>query len=128
MIWLRAPLFGMARWIWIIAALALAVLAVWWVVATLTDSSTAKTEARLSENQTEAALANGTDAVQSVGRTTEYERRVDIITRETERVIREAPGADAPIDPDLQRLAIERLCLRTAYREHPECLLDAPTP
>lgn len=128
MTWFVKPLFGMARWIWVTTALVLITLAVWWVVAALTDSSTAKTEARLNQNQTEAALANGTDAVQSVGRTTEYERRVDIITRETERVIREAPGADAPIDPDLQRLAIERLCLRTAYREHPECVQHPSTP
>ena len=128
MIWLRAPLLGVARWVWIAVALGLTVLVAWWLVATLTSGSTARTQARLGKNQTEAALASGTDAVQSVGRTVEYERRVDVITRETERVIREAPGADAPIDPDLQRLAIERLCLRTAYREHPDCLLDAPTP
>lgn len=128
MIWLRAPLLGVARWIWIAAAFGLTVLAAWWLVATLTSGSTARTQARLSKNQTEAALASGTDAVQSVGRTVEYERHVDVITRETERVIREAPGADAPIDPDLQRLAIERLCERTAYREHPDCLLDAPAP
>lgn len=126
--WHLKPLFGVARWIWIAAATALIVLAVWWVISSLTSGQTAKTQARLGTNQTEAALASGTDAVQSVGRTVEYERRVDVITRETERVIREAPGADAPVDPDLDRIARERLCQRTTYIEHPDCLLDAPTP
>ena len=128
MIWLRAPLLGVARWVWIAVALGLTVLAVWWLVSSLTSGSVARTQARLSKNQTEAALASGTDAVQSVGRTTEYERHVDVITRETERVIREAPGADAPVDPDLHRLGIERLCGRSAYRQHPDCVLDASAP
>lgn len=125
MTWLGAPLLGLARWIWIALASALAVLAVWWLVSSLTSEQTAKTQARLSTNQTQAALASGTDAVATVSRTIEHERRVDIITRETERVIREAPGADAPVDPDLHRLAVDRLCHRAAYLEHPECLLDA---
>lgn len=128
MMWLRTPLLGLARWIWLLVALGLTVLAVWWLVTSLTSGKVARTQARLSTNQTEAALASGTDAVQSVGRTTEYERRVDIITRETERVIREAPGADAPVDPDLHRLGIERLCQHAAYRQHPDCVLDAPAP
>lgn len=128
MIWMRTPLLGLARWIWIIAALGLTVLAVWWLISSLTSGQVARTEARLNKNQSEAALASGTDAVQSVGRTTEYERRVDIITRETERVIREAPGANAPVDPDLHRLGIERLCERTAYLEHPDCVQHSPTP
>jgi len=128
MTWHLKPLLGVARWIWIAAAFGLTVLVAWWLVATLTSGSTARTQARLSKNQTEAALASGTDAVQSVGRTVEYERRVDVITRETERVIHEAPGADAPIDPDLHRLGIERLCLRRAYRQHPDCVLDTPAP
>lgn len=126
--WHLKPLLGVARWIWIAAALGITVLAVWWLISSLTSGQTARTQARLSTNQTEAALASGTDAVQSVGRTTEYERRVDIITRETERVIREAPGASTPVDPDLHWLGVGRLCQRTAYLEHPDCVLDAPAP
>lgn len=127
MIDLTRPLLGLARWIWITAVAALLILAVWWVVSSLTSGQRAKTEAHLNRNQTEAALASGTDAVQSVGRTVEYKRRVDIITRETERVIRSTQGADAPVDPNLDRIARERLCQRAAYLEHPDCLLDPAT-
>lgn len=124
MTWHLKPLLGVARWIWMLGALALTVLAVWWLVSSLMSGKRAATEARLNRNQTEAALASGTDAVESVGQTVRYERHTDIITRETERVIRSTQGADAPVDPDLHRLGIERLCQRAAYLEHPDCLLD----
>jgi hypothetical protein len=88
---------------------------------------TAKTEAKLSENQAEAAFESGTDAVETVGRVTEYERHVDYITRENSRAILESPGADAPVDPSLARTARERLCGRPAYSKHPDCLLYALT-
>ena len=120
--------FGVARWVWALGALLVLALAAWWLVSSLTSGKAAKTQARLSTNQTESALASGTDAVQTVGRTNESERRIDVITRETERVIREAPGANAPVDPDLHSLAIERLCRRTTYLEHPDCLQHSPTP
>ena len=124
--WAVKPLLGVARWVWMIGAIAALALLMWWAIASLMGSKTAKTEARLSTNQAEASLESGVDAVESVGQTIQYERHVDIITRETERVIREAPGADAPVNPDLDRIARERLCQRTAYLEHPDCVLDTP--
>ncbi len=124
--WLAKPMLGVARWIWLAGCLLVTALAIWWIVASLTSGKTAKVEARLSKGQAEAALNSGTDAVETVGQTIQYERQVDIITRETERVIREAPGADTPVNPDLDRIARERLCQRAAYLEHPDCVLDAP--
>lgn len=120
--WAVKPLFGIARWIWVLALLALLAFAVWWIVTGWIDGKSAKTEARLSENQAEAAMESGTDAVETVGRTIEYERHIDYVTRENERAISEAPGADAPVNPDLDNLARQRLCQRAAYSEHPDCL------
>lgn len=120
------PILGLARWVWLLIAIALAVAAAWWMVSSLMSGKSAKTEAKLSTNQAEAAFESGTDAVESVGRTIELERHVDYITKETERVILEAPGADAPVDPRLDSIARQRLCQRTAYSEHPDCLLHAP--
>ena len=126
MTWLRTPLLGLARWVWLAIAAVLIALAAWWIMASLMGGKTAKTEARLSENQAEAAFESGTDAVETVGKTIEYERHVDYITRETERAIREAPGADAPVDPRLDGIARQRLCQRPSYSQHPDCLLYAP--
>lgn len=126
MTWLRTPLLGLARWAWLAIAAVVLALGAWWVVSAFISGKTAKTEARLSEKQAEAAMESGTDAVETVGRTIEYERHVDYITRENERAIQSAPGADAPVDPDLARVARERLCNRRAYLEHPDCVLNAP--
>lgn len=111
-------------------ALALAVLA--GIVAALLiwnawgARSAAKTETRLSKNQAEASLESGADAVGTVGAVGATEVQIDVITRENERAIRTAPGADAPVDPDLDALARRGLCRRAAYRERAECLQFAP--
>jgi type II secretory pathway component PulM len=88
--------------------------------------ATAKAEARLSKNQTEAALESGADAVGTVGAVGATEVQIDVITRENERAIREAPGADAPVDPALRTAGLQALCRRAAYRGRPECLQFAP--
>ena len=123
---LTKPLLGLARWVWLLIAIALAVGAVWWMVSSLTSGKAAEVKADLAENQAGAAFESGTDAVETVGRTIEYERHVDYITKETERVIREAPGADALVDPRLDSIARDRLCQRAAYSQHPDCLQHAP--
>jgi hypothetical protein len=111
--------------VWIIAGLVVALIIagvfLWnaWGAA-----STAKTKARLSTNQTEAALESGADAVETVGAVGAGAVHIDVITRENERAIREAPGADAPVDPAVHAAGLASLCRRAAYRERPECLLD----
>jgi type II secretory pathway component PulM len=87
---------------------------------------TAKTERRLAENQTEAALESGADAVGTVGAVGATEVQIDLITRENERVIRTAPGADAPVDPAVHAAGTASLCRRAAYRGSEQCLQFAP--
>jgi len=107
-------------------AILVALLAILFTLQQCSTARTAKTEAKLSGKQAEAAMQSGTDAVETVGRTIEYERHVDYITRENERAIQTAPGADAPVDPDLARVARERLCQRAAYHQHPDCVQRTP--
>lgn len=87
---------------------------------------TAKTEAKLSQNQTEAALASGKDAVETVGETAAGASATDAITRENDRAIRNAPGAAAPVDPAAHAAGIASLCRRAANRGKPECLQQPP--
>ncbi len=86
------------------------------------SGAAAKAKARLSRNQTSAALASGADAVGAVGAVGASEVQIDVITRENERAIRTAPGADAPVDPALDAAARRGLCRRAAYRERSECV------
>jgi hypothetical protein len=89
-------------------------------------ASTAKTEAKLSQNQTGAALASGKDAVETIGETAAGASATDTITRENDRAIRNAPGAAAPVDPAAHAAGIASLCRRAANRGKPECLQQPP--
>lgn len=46
----------------------------------------------------------------------------ETLSRENADAIRAANGASQPLDPDLNRVARERLCARAAYRGRPECV------
>jgi len=89
------------------------------------SAKTAKTEARLSENQSEAALASGADAVETLGDQSGREDQTDALTRSNSDAIRKAPGAGDAVNPDLDALARERLCRYTVYLKHPDCVFDA---
>lgn len=104
----------------------IALLAVWWVVATLMGGKTAKTEAKLGENQTEAAIESGQDAVNTIGDTVGSEAEIDRITRENDDDIRNAEGADAPVADPARDAGHSSLCKRAAYRDRPECVQHAP--
>jgi hypothetical protein len=117
----------LARWIGI--GLLLAVL----IGGTVTLRScqtarTAKIEAKLNQNQTGAALESGADAVGTIGAQGAAEDDVDRITRENEREIRQAEGADVPVHPDVHSAGMRALCQRAAYRGRRECLQLAPAP
>lgn len=115
------PVFGLARWIWGLIIIAALALLGWWLLATLINGSTAKTEAKLGRNQTEAALQSGADAVGTIGEQIGREAAIDATTRENENAIRSAPGADAPVPAGVDAVARERICRRAAYRDSAAC-------
>ncbi len=111
----------------VMIGLALFCLAVIGGVQSCRMAQTAKTETRLSKGQTGAALESGADAVGTVGDVGARAAETDRLTQENADAIRSAPGADAPVDPALDRVARERLCRRAAYRGRPECV-QQPAP
>lgn len=117
-----APL---GRWVFGLGA-ALFVLSVIGGVRSCQMAQTARTEARLSKGQTGAAIASGTDAVETVNRVHGAEVTIDVITRENDRAIRQAEGADAPVDPAADAAGRASLCRRAAYRGRPECVQQPP--
>lgn len=108
--------------------IAVAVLiAVWWLVASLTSGKSAKVEARLGANQVEAATESGADAVETIGKQMAAEGTHDTITRENDDAIRNAEGADAPVAPAVRDAGRRSLCRRAAYRGDSKCL-QQPAP
>lgn len=87
----------------------------------------ANVEADLANEQGDAALQSGQDAVENVGAQGAREDQIDNTTRENDREIRNAEGADAPVNPDLRDAGLRSLCKRPAYSSDPKCLQFAPT-
>jgi hypothetical protein len=88
---------------------------------------TAKTETRLSNNQTGAAIASGADAANTVGDVGARAAETDRTTLENADEIRSAPGADAPVNTGVHGAGLRSLCKRAAYRGRPECMQLAPS-
>ena len=109
------------RWVLGILA-ALFLLAVIGGVRSCQTAQIAKTETRLSKGQTGAALESGADAVGTVGDVGDRASTSDQLTRENADDIRNAPGADAPVDPAVHAAGLRALCTRAAYRGRPECV------
>ncbi|KPL67398.1 hypothetical protein SZ64_04325 [Erythrobacter sp. SG61-1L] len=122
MTWLATLLRKPIAWAIVAALLALGI---WWLVSTLLGGATAKTEARLGKNTAQAAIQSGNDAVNTIGTQMAGEAATDALTRENAHDIRNAPGANAPVDPAAHAAGIRSLCKRAAYRERPECLQHA---
>lgn len=85
----------------------------------------AKTEIALGKGQAGAAQASGRDAVDTVGNQAASEDEADRITEENEDAIRNAQGADAPVDPAARDAGLASLCRRAAYRGSKQCLQHA---
>ncbi len=97
-------------------------LAAWFIIAQLTGGKRAKVEAKLNRNVAEAALESGRDAVGTVGAQQAAEAATDAVTRENDRDIRNAPGADAPVDPAVRDAWLRSVCRRASSRLDPKCV------
>ncbi len=82
--------------------------------------------ARLGEAQARAASGSGKDAVATVGAAALREQQSDHMSEDHEKQIRNAPGADAPIDTAVRDVGLGSLCERAAYRDSERCRLRRP--
>lgn len=81
-----------------------------------------KAEAKVATNQTQAAQQNGADAVNTVGAAQDREAAENDLSRENERTIRNAEGANAPVAAPARDAGIAALCRRAAYAHDPRCV------
>jgi Flp pilus assembly protein TadB len=117
-----------ARVIAIIVAAALAVLVVWAAFHFWQKSRSQGSQARVEHAQTEALSNSANDAVGTVARSGEASAASEALTRSNEQEIRNAKGADAPVDPAARDAGLRSLCRRAAYRDSPKCKLLEPRP
>jgi hypothetical protein len=106
----------------IVVLLALAALVfAWWVFTAPQRAAAAKAGQTIAEGHTKGAA----DAVGINDKARTTAQQSEDLTRENADAIRQAPGADVRLDPDLNRTGRERLCNRPAYAGRPECLQHA---
>ena len=84
---------------------------------------TEQARARLGEEQARAATGSGEDAVATVGAAARREQQADHMSEDHEKQIRNAQGADLPVDPAVRDAGLGSLCGRAAYRDGERCRL-----
>ncbi len=84
--------------------------------------------ARLAEASATAASRNGEDAVATVGAAARREQQSEQLTQSNEKEIRNAQGADMPVDPAVRDAGLGGLCRRPAYRDDERCRLRRAAP
>jgi hypothetical protein len=92
----------------------------WW-----NRAANAVTEGRVVAAQAEAGRSSAKVAIDAVAASSAAERTSETQSRESEDAIRAAPGADAPVDPALRDVGLDRLCARRTYRCSPACVQRA---
>lgn len=114
----RLPARIIAALVLVVIALLLALLA--W--SAWKEARTNAARARLSASQTDAVSNSARDAIDAVGGVSGRSEAYDELTRRNADAIRNAKGADAPVDPAAADAGLRSLCLRRAYRGDPKCL------
>ena len=98
-----------------------------WLSGAFSGGKRARAEAELNAGRADAGIASGQDAANTVGAAGGRESAIDQRTRENEHAIRNAPGADAPVDDGVHGAGIDSLCRRAAYSRDPRCLQQPPS-
>jgi type IV secretory pathway TrbL component len=106
----------------LVALVVLALLAAIMVQRSCSAARTATATAKLATGQAGAAIASGHDAADTIGNRMAGDAAGDTITRENDDAIRNARGADAPVDADATAAGLRGLCRRAAYRGDPQCV------
>jgi hypothetical protein len=81
---------------------------------------------RLDQGQGEALANSAADAVKTQGEANRREGESEALSRANEKDIRNAQGANDPVNPDANAAGLRALCRRAAYRDSERCRLLQP--
>lgn len=80
-------------------------------------------EQRVERAQRGAAADSARDAIATAGAANDRERQSDDLTIRNQLEIRNAEGADLPVNPHATGAGLDSLCRRAAYRDSERCRL-----
>lgn len=85
-------------------------------------------QSRVEREQTGALSNSAADAIDAVGAAGGRETASEQLTRDNEKEIRNAPGADQAVDPRARDAGLASLCRRPAYAGSERCQLLRAAP
>jgi hypothetical protein len=83
-------------------------------------------QTRVERSQAEAASNSAADAINAVTGVGSNAAASEELTRQNEKEIRNAPGANDPVNPAARDAGLRSLCRRPAYRDNPKCRMLQP--
>lgn len=85
-----------------------------------------KAQAKADAAQSEAATNSAADAINTVSEAGKRETASEALSRENDRMIRDAEGAAERVKPGVDYAGRAALCRREAYRNDPKCKVMKP--
>ena len=110
-----------ARTLALIAAIIALVVLAMWVPSCIQKQRSAAAQARTDAAQAGAAQNSAADAIGTVARSGEAEAASEAMTRNNERDIRAADGANDKVKAGADTAGRRALCRRIAYAKDPKC-------
>jgi len=117
-----------AKAIAIVVAALVAAGVVWAAVHYWEKSRSLGAQSRMEHGQAQAASNSAADAIGTVARSGKRETASEDLTRSNEKEIRNAQGANDPVNPAVRDAGLRALCRRAAYRDDPKCRVQQPHP
>lgn len=122
-------MFGIQRSILMITAIGLLLI----IIITLGPAACNKIRSltaqnRMNEAQHGALKNSAHDAVETVGKAAERERAGEAEVRRENEEIRNAEGADKPVDAGVGAAGVRALCAKPGFDRDPKCRLLQPRP
>lgn len=109
------------RLAFMLAALVALVLLVGFTVRSCDKRRSQGAQSRVERSQADAASNSAADAIGAVAASGEASAASEELTRQNERDIRNAAGADDKVNPAARDAGLSALCKRQAYANDPRC-------
>lgn len=120
--WLKPPALTAVEWFAAAVAVLMVIIFAWWLITSPAREARLRAEHRV-DDVTQQEQAKATNAAVAIAESaTNTAAHNEELSREHERTIQAAPGADQRVDPAVNRALHDSLCQRAAYRNTPYCL------
>lgn len=121
--WFKPPALTVVEWASAVVAIVMIAIFAWWLFIGLPAQEARERAMLRVDHITDQEQGKATNAAQAItAEATNTAAQNEELTVEHSQTIHAAPGADARVDPAVDRALHDSLCQRAAYRHTPYCL------